>query len=140
MLNELSDKLSEKFEVCLKLEKEDDGKKVIDSVRSKLQTESKESTVKILSAAAPEDWSERKIADTFGVGRRTASNVKNLQSGQILKRKTRSDAISEETKALVRRFFYQKEVSDTMPGKGLNKVKYFEFNIIILKVPLTIWV
>ena len=49
-----------------------------------------------------------------------AGNVKKIQSGQILKRKTRSDALTEETKALVREFFYQKEVSDTMPGNSLN--------------------
>lgn len=117
MLHELSDKLSDKFEVCL--EREDDGQKVIDSIRCQLQTESRENTVKILSAASPEDWSKRKIADTFGVGRRTADNVKKLQDGQILKRKT-SDALSEETKTVVREFFYQKEVSDTMPGNSLN--------------------
>ena len=118
MLDQLSVKLSDKFEVSL--EKEDDGKRVIERIKSQIKTESRESTVKILGAAAPEDWSERKIADTFGVGRRQASNVKLVQSGQILKRKTRSDALSEETKALVRAFFYRKEVSDTMPGKSLN--------------------
>ena len=123
MLNELSVKLADKFEISLEKEDDADGKKVIDSIRSKLQTESKDTSVKILGAASPEDWSLRKISDTFGVGRRMAGNVKKLQSGQILKRKTRSDALTEETKALVRKFFYEKEVSDTMPGNSLNDLQ-----------------
>lgn len=137
MLDELSVKLSDKFDVILE-EKEVDGKKVIERIKSQLQTESKEITVKILGAASPEDWSERKIAATFGVGRRTAGNVKNLQSGQILKRKTRSDAHTEETKALVREFFYQKEVSDTMPGKSMNDFQSVPFIFCSFKVHLTI--
>ena len=54
--------------------------------------------------------------------------MKKLQDGQVLKRKTRSDALSEETKALVREFFYQKEVSDTMPGNSLNDLHQSEFH------------
>ena len=51
MLDQLSVKLSDKFEVSL--DKDDDGQNVIESIKAKLQTESRESTVKILGAAAP---------------------------------------------------------------------------------------
>lgn len=118
----VSEAITKKIDQIIELDRKEESSKtvvapeVIENIKRGISEASTQKTVELLSVL-PQDWSYKDIQDTFSVGRRMVEKVKQYQlTGEHPIRKLRSDAVDEETKKKIEKFYFELGVSRQLSG------------------------
>ena len=100
---------------------DDDPTQVLNTIRVNLHTLPRDEAIKLLDKVVPPEFGLNRVRKTFLVSKRMAMAVKKSMAGEDCSKKP-SRPISQETKDLVRQFYYREDISKVMPGKLIMNI------------------